>query len=253
MIKYSIISVGCNCKQFVKQWHKSIVTQSIPDFECFIAIDPSDDSTPEVVKSLIKNDSRFKIVKVHKQRNHGALYNRYICTRCIKNDESIIMHLDLDDHFFTTKAIAIVRKVYRKRKCWITYGSYTSNAGANWNKRVPDKVWANNSHRRNAWSTSALRTFKKWLWDKIDRKDFVLPDGEWIKRGTDLAFMFPMLEMAGKERVVFIKNTLYYYNVYGLNDKQRKKIEQKYVTYTRSLPPYNRIRGKHDKSSKQIR
>ena len=109
-------------------------------------------------------------------------------------------------------------------------------------KEIPDEVWKNNSHRKNDWSTSALRTFKKWLWDEIDPKDFLMPDGEWIRRGTDLAFMFPMLEMAGPKKVRFIKKILYYYNVYGQQKQGLLKHEKMSVKNTRRKKPYERIR-----------
>jgi len=247
MASYSIISVGCNCKQFVKGWYKSIVKQDIKDWECFVAIDPSSDGTAEEVKKIIRHDERFKIVKIHDKKNHGALYNRCICTDKVKNPDSIIMHLDLDDRFFAGNAISIVANAYRTKKCWLTYGSYTSNAGGNWNRKIPDKVWIENSHRKNEWSTSALRTFKKWLWDKINKEDFIMPNGEWIKRGTDLAFMFPMLEMAGKEKVVFIKDIIYYYNVYNQQTSKLRKHENKSVEYTRNLPYYRKVKKKENK------
>ena len=153
------------------------------------------------------------------------------------------MHLDLDDRFNVSNAIRIVANSYINKKCWLTYGSYTSNSGGNWNREIPRHVWKENSHRKNVWSTSALRTFKKWLWDKIDKKDFVMPNGKWIKRGTDLAFMFPMLEMAGEKRVVFIKDILYYYNIYNQQNIKLRKHESVSVKYTRKLPPYKRVKS----------
>jgi len=242
--KYSIISVGCNCEKYVRPWFRSVVKQTIKDFECFIALDPSSDDTVNTVYRFIKSDDRFKVVSNSEKENYGALKNRYLCTEHVKNPESIVMHLDLDDSFYTKNSIKIVADTYSKYNCWLTYGSYASNVGGCWNKEIPKEVWANNSHRKNAWSTSSLRTFKKWLWDKIDPKDFLMPDGTWIKRGTDLAFMFPMLEMAGQKRVRFIKNILYYYNVYGQQNKNLLKHENLSVKHTRGKTSYKRIENR---------
>jgi len=241
MAEFSIVSVGCDCEQFVKPWFNSIVRQTIQDFEVFIVIDPSKDRTAMRTVSMIKDDSRFHLIAAHEDKNYGALYNRCLCTKEVSDPESVIMHVDLDDAFFVKDVIEIVKKKYDRKGCWMTYGSYKSNVGGNWNREIPEKVWKKNSHRKNQWSTSALRTFKKWLWDKINQDDFVMPDGNWIKRGTDLAFMFPMLEMAGPKRVQFIRKFIYYYNVYGQQNKKQRKHEDKSVEYTRSLPSYPKI------------
>jgi glycosyltransferase involved in cell wall biosynthesis len=242
MKKFAIISVGCNCQKFVKEWYTSISRQTERSFKCYIAVDPSIDGTASMVKNYIKRDSRFRLVAAHTGENRGALYNRYICTKRVKNPNTIIAHVDLDDSLYTNTALHVVDRVYQKQDCWLTYGSYTSNMHGNWNRKIPQEVWDNNSFRDHEWCTSALRTFKRWLWDKIDKNDFILPDGKWIKRGTDLAFMFPMLEMAGPKRVKFIKKILYYYNVYGqFKNKKLVKHERKSVKYTRHKQSYERI------------
>ena len=61
------------------------------------------------------------------------------------------------------------------------------------------------------WVTSHLRTFRKSLWDMIDDVDLRDADGEYYKMAWDLAFMYPMIEMAS-ERVKFIEKVLYLYN-----------------------------------------
>ena len=64
---------------------------------------------------------------------------------------------------------------------------------------------------------------------------------------TDLAFMFPMLEMAGPKKVKFIKKILYYYNVYGQQSKGLLKHERESVKHTRRKKPYPRIRHRDKK------
>jgi glycosyltransferase involved in cell wall biosynthesis len=235
----TIISVGCNCSRFVRGWYYSLINQTIKDFSCMVAIDPSTDRTYENVMRYVSKDKRFFVIK-HDHKNYGALYNRYIGTKRVTNPEEVIIHLDLDDAFYTKKAIERIFYEYNKHDCWLTYGSYICNDGriGVWNKEISNDVWRHNSHRKNDWSTSALRTFKKWLWDKIDTKDFLMPDGTWIKKGTDQAFMYPMLEMAGKERVRYIKDILYLYNRYGQERTYSRQYEDSAVAYIRNRKPY---------------
>ena len=61
------------------------------------------------------------------------------------------------------------------------------------------------------WVTSHLRTFRKSLWDRIEDKDLRGDDGQYFKVAWDLAFMYPMIEMADSH-VRFIDKILYLYN-----------------------------------------
>lgn len=241
-MKPIIIAVGCNCEKFVNKWYKSIINQTVKDFECLIAIDNSKDNTFGLTRDVIKDDSRFKIVAYHEDDNKGALYNRYICTEKVKDTEAIIMHVDLDDAFYIKNAMQIVLNKYKKTGCWLTYGSYiASNKEWSWCRAIPDNVWNKNGIRKFQWCTTALRTFKKWLWDKINKKDFLWPDGSWIKKGTDRAIMYPLVEMAGKAHTCYIKKILYYYNIYPANLKSRRK-DKDASKYLIKKNPYKRIK-----------
>ncbi len=52
--------------------------------------------------------------------------------------------------------------------------------------------------------TSALRTFKYKLWKNIKEEDLKNREGKFYEAAWDLAFMFPMFEMAG-EKIEFVK------------------------------------------------
>ncbi|MFW6129800.1 MAG: glycosyltransferase [Atribacterota bacterium] len=237
---FSIISVGKNCENFIEGWYKSIINQSNENWTCFVALDPSFDNSVKKLFRFIQDDKRF-IVDINKETN-GASRNRYICTSKEVNKDSIVVHLDLDDSFYNNKVLDRVYKEYQRHDCWLTYGSYICSNGVkdNWNKSIPKKVWRNNSHRRNIWSTTALRTFKKWLWDHIDYNDFIYK-GEWIEKCTDMACMFPMLEMAGPKRVRYIRDILYFYNIYNNQSSISRKKESLIESYIRSIKPYKRI------------
>ena len=56
-----------------------------------------------------------------------------------------------------------------------------------------------------------MRTFRHDLWLAINPKDLLNKKQEYFSVASDLAIMFPMLEMAGK-RQEFISEILYVYN-----------------------------------------
>ncbi len=237
-MKYGIIAVGQNCAKNLPAWHKSIVCQSEKDFVCVAAIDPSKDNSLDAYLRLTRGDSRFKLI-YNKNKNCGAARNRYKASKYIDNPEAILMHIDLDDMLFGKHAIRRVKEEYDNHKCWMTYGSFKTQDGKRGraNKEIPGYVWKRNSHRQNKWSTSALRTCKKWLWDCIKPDAFKLSNGKWVKRATDFACMFPMLEISGKKRVRYIHDIIY---VYNHND--RIPFKEGYVSgvirYLRSRKPY---------------
>lgn len=97
----------------------------------------------------------------------------------------------------------------------MTYGSYAEfpkNVRGKFAKQISDYVINNNLFRESEWLSSHLRTFRYKLWDNIDKKDFISSQtGRYVKAAWDLAFVYPMLEMAGK-RARYVKDILYVYN-----------------------------------------
>ena len=100
----------------------------------------------------------------------------------------------------------------------------------------------NKSFRKQPWSASHLRTFYAALFKKIKLED-LLYEGEFFPMASDLAMMFPMLEMSGNH-AHFIKEVLYLYNRSNpLNDhKVDLKLQNACALYARKLPPYKRLK-----------
>ncbi|GAH09922.1 unnamed protein product, partial [marine sediment metagenome] len=73
---------------------------------------------------------------------------------------------------------------------------------------------------------SHLKTFRAFLWQAIDKEDFKGPKGEFAPCCYDRALMYPMLEMTPTEKIRFIKEHIYMYNIANPNCwawKDRKK------------------------------
>ena len=117
-----------------------------------------------------------------------------------------------------------MNKVYNK-DIWLTYGSFSPVSGRYSGTCQPlshthtvDETgkWVDNyltpqTYRKSGvWVTSHLRTFRKWLWDKVKDEDLRDENG-YYKVAWDMAFMYPMIEMAG-EHIFFIDKILYIYN-----------------------------------------
>ena len=90
---------------------------------------------------------------------------------------------------------------------------------------------------------SHIRTWKSFLWKKINEEDLKDENGRYWEVAGDLSFMFPMLEMSGLEHYTFMDNINYIYNETNpINDhKVNFGKVQKIVNQIRNKKPYNKI------------
>lgn len=215
-----------NCEKWIGKNIKSMMLQDYESYECFLIDDMSTDNTVNIIKDLIKGDHRFKLT-VNTEKKY-ALKNIYdtISPSAGFKDEDVIVTLDGDDWLATKKCLSILNDVYNETGCSMTYGSYLDYPSMRRGcccGEIPDHVVRNNGYREARWVSSHLRTFKYRLWSKIEKKDLLDEDGEFYRMTWDMAFMYPMLEMAGP-LAVHIPETIYVYN--GENPNNDHKIDK---------------------------
>ncbi len=243
---FKIIVPFYNVEAWVGKCVKSVQLQTYENFKCFLVDDMSTDSSAEVIKNLISDDERFVLIE-NKEKKY-ALRNIYEAIQESGTDtEDIIVTLDGDDWFATKRALETLKEVYDETNCLMTYGSYIeypSKSKGKFCREIPANVVRGSTYRESQWFSSHLRTFKRGLWDKIDTDD-LKQDGDFFRMTWDMAFMFPMLEMAGP-LAVHIEKMLYSYNRQNpLNDdkvnhrlqletesliRKKKKYESDFVT-----------------------
>ena len=127
--------------------------------------------------------------------------------------------------------------MYQKQDIWLTYGRFNSLSGDYINYGA--FVFNTRQYRKfGNWSTSHLKTFKKWLFDRIKDEDLRAEDGEYFRVVGDLALMHPMVEMAGKRHAKCSDKVLYVYNdkhpggqFPQVHDRERKVIRSKRSVY----------------------
>ncbi len=76
-MKSSFISVIVpiyNCSDYIEDTLKSILNQCYKDFEVLLIDDKSTDGSIEVIKNVIKDDDRFRIIYL--EENSGAAVSR---------------------------------------------------------------------------------------------------------------------------------------------------------------------------------
>ena len=64
-----------NAQDYIQETLESVAAQTYSDWDCVISDDKSTDSSVEIVKHFIKNDSRFKLILNEKHLNVAANWN----------------------------------------------------------------------------------------------------------------------------------------------------------------------------------
>ena len=202
-----------NVEQWIETTIQSVKQQTYKDYQCLIIDDISTDNTVEIVKKLIENDDRFKLI-INTEKKF-ALRNIVEATEMSNPRlEDVIVNLDGDDWFPNENVLEYLNNFYNKEQCWMTYGNhYNFPDGEPFFPlyKYPNKVIEENSYRQYRFLCSHLRTYKYKLWKKIEDKDLRGADGKYYKTAWDLAYMIPMCEMSG-HKAKFIEKNLYVYN-----------------------------------------
>lgn len=235
-----------NVENWIKTCIDSIKAQTFKNFKCILIDDISSDNSYEIVKNIIADDSRFVLIRNEEKKL--ALRNIYEGIKLLNpDDEDIIITIDGDDWLSRTDSLEIVNKYYKeKTETLLTYGTYVEYPSGNIPHNViaySEKVVENSEFRNDIWRASHLRTFKYKLWKQIKLEDLKDASGNFYKMAWDLAFMFPMLEMAGS-RAKYVKEAVYCYNLVNpLNDhKVNHQLQMLLDNEIRNKKTYSRLK-----------
>lgn len=205
----------------------SILTQSYKNFRVIYIDDASPDGTGQLVQDYIEQYGHTdKVTLVRNKKRLGALANFYqgawMCA-----PEEIIVLLDGDDWVSHRDVLQSLESVYQDPDVWLTYGQFVVYPHYFWGfgHKIPDEVVNNNDFRSYQRGGTVLRSFYAGLFHQIKKED-LLYEGEFLPVCSDLAYMFPLTEMAGWH-IRFIPEANYVYNkVTGINDHTLREEEQ---------------------------
>lgn len=232
-----ILTTTFNCEKYIERCLFSIMSQSFKDFKCYITDDVSTDGTVQKIKSAIKDDNRFILIENHTKFYQPGNYDQVIRFRGIEGDE-VCVEIDGDDWLPSPKVLERINEVYQDPNVWMTSGSFKYHDGRPGFANPPQNF---KNIRNQTFTLSHIRTWKAWLWKKILLEDLKDENGEYWNVAGDLAFMFPMLEMAGQEHYRFLPEILYIYNESNpLNDHK--------VNMSNVIKTVNKIRAKKEYS-----
>ena len=238
------VKVIVNCgpsREYIASCLASLKSQTFLDWEAHVTIDPYRDGTLERAIEARSGDDRI-LITANEQRMYSMANLVHAIDRSQARPEDIIVVLDGDDWLCNDDALQIIVDTYRKYDCWMTYGSWVSNVehivGG-----LPAYAEGTTDFRNEEWLATAVRTWKKWLWDLIDDQDLRDKKGNYLRVAEDVAVMFPMLEMSGTAKARHIPQTLMLYNRANpacVGNIHRHELER-LAAYVRGKPRYSAL------------
>lgn len=220
--KFIIIVPVYNAEKYIQKCIESILTQDYKNYELVVIDDCSTDNTYKIINDIhTKYNSKFTIHRTA-SRIGSPIENFIKGIELLSNDkEDVLVTVDGDDWLYSNDVLTYLNKVYQDEEIYMTYGQYAplSKSYSNYCKPIPD---TRTYRRRGQWLASHLRTVKRKLFDKINKDDLKQKDGEYYKFAGDTAYIYPIIEMAGKKHMKFIDKVLYVYN--DLNPGNEMKV-----------------------------
>jgi glycosyltransferase involved in cell wall biosynthesis len=204
-----IVTTLYNAKNYIERCLFSIKTQTFKDFKCYITDDLSTDNSVNLVKNFIKTDDRFILIENSEKLYQPGNYDQVIRNNPDIDDNDVIVEIDGDDWLPDSNTLNRINKTYLDKNVWIANGSFKYSNGS---PGFSSKQEITPDLRKIRFTASHIRTWRAFLWRKINVEDLKDDDGVYWKVTGDLSFMYPMLEMSGDKHYKFMEDINYVYN-----------------------------------------
>ncbi len=242
---FKIVIPVYNSEKWISNTIKSVLKQNYQNYQCIISDDISTDKTYEISKKMISGKSNFLITKNNSKKY--ALKNIYDSIEASNpSGNDVVVVLDGDDWLSNNNVLSKLNEYYMLEDTHMTFGSFvefpTGQVGME-SSEYPKEVVDNNTYRETQWRASHLKTFRYFLWNKIEEADLKDSDGNFYEISYDQAMMLPMLEMAGS-RAKYVPEVLCVYNTGNPNAVNKTRQQKQYETMLeiRAKRKYKRLK-----------
>jgi glycosyltransferase involved in cell wall biosynthesis len=180
-------------------------------------------------------DSR---INVYINKNHKGLAANMWRGMKLANPEpeDVIAWLDADDELFEGALKIVAKKYEKKPDLLVTHGSYWR---MDLKRRTKMSRPYKKSFRKESWRGSHLKTFKYKLMEHFPKEYLKDKKGKWYQAASDVALMIPIFELAGLDRVKFIRKYTYKWRM--TNNKTRAKLQLRNKREIMAKKPLERV------------
>jgi len=246
-IEFVVVIPSYNNEEWCIRNLESVAKQNYPYFTFYYINDCSTDRTKELVDQyVLENGLEDRCTVIHNRERKGALNNVYNAVHSL-DPKKVVVICDGDDWLSHPNVLTKLASVYKDPKVWMTYGSYEYYPSRERGLRggiIPSEIAKKVKFRSYKWVSSHLRTYYAKLFQQIKKEDLMY-EGKFIPVCTDLATMFPMLELSANGHFRYIKDVLYVYNTknqLSMNYIARPQ-QAKFNEYIRAQKPYKPLKS----------
>jgi glycosyltransferase involved in cell wall biosynthesis len=205
-----------NCEGLLRRCLASLDAQT--QAATIVLIDDASDAPAREVAQSYCNRARGRIY-LARTDNGGPAAARYDGLRWVldhaASDDDIVVLLDGDDELAQPQALATIVAVYAADpRVQLTLGGHRRTSGKPVYRRRYER-WHFDRHlvRAAPWRARPPRTFRVGLlrraWPRIRWR---WPNGSWLRSGTDVLLVLPMLALSSWHELVQLEEVLYVYN-----------------------------------------
>jgi glycosyltransferase involved in cell wall biosynthesis len=234
-----VVTSSYNNKNVFEKNLSSLFNQDYDHWRLIYIDDCSTDGTADAVEAYIHEHKQEKrVTLIRNTARCYQLHNQYHAIHSCPKD-AIIAILDGDDWLAHPSVLSYINQIYQTEDVWLTYGqfAFSSTQRIGYCAPLPSENGAKHPFRKRKWVSGHLRTFYAGLFHCIAIED-LLVDGNFFSASADLAIMFPMLEMAGRDHIQFIESVLYIYNDDDPSKRCDRMLQLELESEIRSRPPY---------------
>tara|TARA_R110000824_G_scaffold22535_1_gene82379 strand:+ start:2821 stop:3546 length:726 start_codon:yes stop_codon:yes gene_type:complete len=192
--RFVFIMPAFNAQDTVSRSILSVWFQTYPNWKILIRDDVSSDNTFKIVENL-KNQIGITDEKISIKKNTDKKWEVAnildMLDECDSSD--IICRLDADDWLCDCDTLTILNDKYEKLKI---DALWTSHRWSFSNQNISDHLPKNADPYTHPWVSSHLKTFRKYLIEGVNDKNFRGEDGEYFKRIGDQAIYLPVLHQS---------------------------------------------------------
>lgn len=215
-VKFCVVSCERNAGKAAAKCLDSVYRQRYDkDLVRHVFIDDnSKDDTDSVIRSWLACHQDHNVQYIRTDVRRGGTANTLHGIE-LAEEGDVVVELNGDDWLADRGVLHFLNKVYADDSVWMTYNTlrYLNGLPALWAREIPREIVQNNSIRDcEEWFTSALHSFRKTLFNHIEKESFIDPETEeFWESSDDQALYLSMLELSGfhsrhLSRVTYVYN-----------------------------------------------
>ena len=245
--KFNIIIPVYNVGRLCATTILNVLHMDYENYRITLIDDASTDNTLQVCLAFQKL-APDKISVLRSDANRGPTHSVRLGCSYTRDDE-IVVQVDGDGDFIRTDILKHYDICFRNPETWLC-GAMVEKYSQGTNAANYDMPIGKAFTRKDGVCHFHPRAWRKWLYFKVPFYHLVNPEtGQLWRHGSDCSFLWPMWELAGPDRIVFIPFTAYWHNHDNpLNTWKTDHVRRErdsYFNFIQSFDPFKRLDGRN--------